>query len=203
MIRRSSTTRCPCHATLGHGLNDNAMLARYTSAFTAKAAKIKDYRTRGIIGVEDAAIIAIYTGKIDCADYYDDFIPMVAKALFPVGDPQICVPIQPSNEPVTERWASKPDIVKYNGARIETAEFTKSENAAISAVIYATAHMPRDLVERSGNARDDPQSAGHGARATRDPSTARRDVGRRRGKLEHRGRCAGVGYYSRPPEAPP
>ena len=189
----------PMPPQLSYRLNDNAMLARYASAFSTKAAKVEGYRTKGIIGVQDAVIIAIYTGKIDCADHYDVFIPMVAKALFPIGDPQLRVPVQPSNEAVTETWASKPDIVKYNGARIETAEFTKAENAPISAVLYATDHI-------LGMSWDPAAALSliHNPLATVPVPQAMLPLRGEMwidadGPLMHSGRCAGVGYYSREP----
>lgn len=185
----------PLPSSMGYQLWEPPMLLRYTSAFTTKRDKIASYRSQGIVGADDAVIVAIYTGQIDAADEYDVFMPLAAKALFPFGDPQLRVPVQPSNEPVTEVWAERPHVMKRE-AKIETTDFLKPESAFISGVLYATASVLRlwsDTDAKMLGMIYNPQATVPIRQAIL-PFRGEMWVGPD-GTLEHRGQCASIGYY--------
>jgi hypothetical protein len=185
----------PMPTSFGYHLNDTAMILRYASAFQDKRSKVAGYRAGGVVRPEDTVIIAIYTGEIDCADQYDVFSPTLAKVLFPFGDPQLHVPIETSTEEVTQHWAHKPDVPKYNGAVVDTFAFMNPENAFVSAVMYANTSILRlswNPAEALGMI--------HNHLATvplpKVILPLRCEMWVAEGELKHRGRCADVGVYS-------
>jgi type I restriction enzyme S subunit len=117
-----------------HGPVDK-LLVRYRSALEDKLRKVDVYVRQGIIAPTDAVIIAVSGWGIRDAWTWDVEFPALVKAVYPVGDPVLVVPIdspEPERVEVPPRWV----VHKTRGAPVCTDFFLEPRTAQISAVLY-------------------------------------------------------------------
>lgn len=126
--------------------NDERVL-RCTSAIADKRLKLDDYRTKGIIGTDDCAVIAVNICRLSDLDPDGDGIsqyPLSMEAVFPIGP--LAVPITRDGK-IDGPAENVPrfTVRKASGKEIDTASFLTPAFAGVSAVIQA--HQ-RDIFER-------------------------------------------------------
>jgi hypothetical protein len=127
--------------------NDERVL-RCTSAIADKRLKLDEYRAKGIIGVNDCAVIAVNICRLSDWDPDGNGIsqyPLSMEAVFPIGP--LAVSLTPDGEidgPAQNvpRFA----VRKASGKEIETTTFLTQDFAGVSAVIQA--HQ-RDMYEKN------------------------------------------------------
>ena len=123
-----------------HGPIDKLLL-RYRSVLKDKLEKVERYIDAGIIAPEDAVVIAVSNWGIRDAWTWDRTgtsieLPALAKAVYPVGEPQLVVPIdspEPERVEVPPRWT----VQKAGGTSIGTDFFLDARASRIAAVMYA------------------------------------------------------------------
>ncbi len=69
----------------GSPLSDESLILRCASALTYKLAKWQEYVSEGTVAPTDRLAIAVGLGDIDEVFLSDTGIPMILKALFPIG----------------------------------------------------------------------------------------------------------------------
>ncbi len=129
---------------------DKERVLRCTSAIADKQKKFAEYRTKGIVGASDCAVIAVNICRLSDWDVDGNGhskLPLVLEAVFPIG---------PLGVPIT--WEGKPDgpaqhmpqfaLKKVNGSEIQTANFLAPRFANVSAVVqgHQKDMFKRDLV---------------------------------------------------------
>jgi hypothetical protein len=111
------------------------LLVRYRSVLEDKLIKILDYRRAGIVDESEPVMIAVGSWGIPGAWAWDRELPALVKAVYPVGEPVLVVPIdspEPERVEVRPRWV----VRKTSGAPVGTNFFLEARTAGISAVMY-------------------------------------------------------------------
>ncbi|HMI82807.1 MAG TPA: hypothetical protein VK550_01880 [Polyangiaceae bacterium] len=98
--------------------------------------KILDCQRSDIVGEGEPVVIAVGSWGIPDAWAWDRELPALVKAIYPVGEPVLVVPIdspEPERVEVPPRWVVK----KTSGAPVGTDFFLEARTVGISAVMYA------------------------------------------------------------------
>ncbi|TRL37172.1 hypothetical protein FM996_03050 [Methylosinus sporium] len=109
---------------------------RWTAAFKEKFEKLKAYRSKGIVGNDDAYVIAIHGGQLgliplDCGV---SRLPLALETVFPVGP--LAIPFDRVTQKLGQAEVSlRFDIAKANGSTVPTTSFVDQTHAGVSAVI--------------------------------------------------------------------
>jgi hypothetical protein len=118
---------------------DQERALRCTSAITDKQKKFCKYRTQGIIGPGDCAVIAVNICRLSDWDFDGNGIsqlPLVMEAVFPIG--HIAVPITSDGKPGgPAQNVARYELRKPNASGIQTANFLDPAFANVSAVLQA------------------------------------------------------------------
>lgn len=125
---------------------EEMLILRLTSALNEKLSKIEKYRSKGIVGDGDACIIAINVSQILDADLEDHDVPMIIKALFPIGEAVIRFMTYSDKEPEFG-YDHRDAVVKRrigsngveDGASVPTTLFLDPRSGPISGVFYSSA----------------------------------------------------------------
>ena len=124
---------------------EDKLILRLTSAIYDKLSKIEKYKDKGIVGAEDACVIAVNVSRIRDADLEDHDVPMVIKALFPVGEGVLRFTPYSEEDPefgykhreaVTKKRPG-PEGVE-DGPSIPTTLFLDPRSKPISSVFYSS-----------------------------------------------------------------
>jgi len=175
---------------------EDKLLLRYRSALHDKLGKVAGYVKAGIIEPRDRVVIALNQGAIKDSDLHDTEVPLMAKALFPIGEPVMIVVPYGRGKPRVE-VPSRHEVKKKSGSRVSTTLFVTDEAASISAVLFA-----RNALWNLDWNPAKSLSVIHNPRAS--APLARRTLPTRcemwvtpKGSLRHRGKCGSFGRYSR------
>jgi hypothetical protein len=126
---------------------------------------------------------------------HDLELPAIVRALLPIGEPVMIVPIGSPQRPHVE-VPLRETVAKANGSTVSTTFFLQAETAFISDVLFASrpvwaltweAQSSMGLIHR-------PDSVVPVARRT---IPTKCEMWLENGVLEHRGDCARDGVYSR------
>jgi hypothetical protein len=175
---------------------DDRLMLRYRSALEEKARKLDEYKTAGIVGPDDAYVIAIYQGAINDSDLYDDDSPALARAVFGIGETVLRI-VPYSEQPPTVETLRREEVMKANGSPVSTTFFVEERTEFVSGVLYArealwnlewSASASLGLIHRP-NAR---VAVPRGEIPTRCEMWVEPD-----GLVSHRGKCAMFGAYAK------
>ena len=126
---------------------------RWITAIKAKADKLAEYRAKGIVGDDDAYLIAVNGCQLGALPMHHGLsqLPYAVEAVYPVGP--IAVPIDKETREfgtpyLSNQWAIK----SAKGKPIPTSMFVNKKYADVSAVIACTSDrseepiLPLDVV---------------------------------------------------------
>jgi hypothetical protein len=111
------------------------LLLRYRSALEDKLKKVGRYAEAGIVAPGDHVVIAVGGWGIPDAFMWDMDVPALVKAVYPVGEPVLVVPVESeerSHVEVPPRWV----VSKASGVKISTDPFLERRTAGVSGAIY-------------------------------------------------------------------
>jgi hypothetical protein len=170
------------------------LLLRYRSVLHDKMKKLAGYRSDGIVGDQDVVLVAINQGAIENSDLNDQEVPALLKAVLPIGEPLLVVPIDSVEKPhvITPRREA---VKKANDEPVSTTFFLEPATAFISGILFATdiwnlrwtMEESLSLIHRPGAAIPLPP----GELQTRCELWVDEE-----GFLKHRGRCGRFGHYA-------
>ncbi len=116
-------------------LDKDKTVLRYTSALRDKHLQLQKFKKRGIVAANESVIIAISGASIQDADLHDEF-PDILRAVYPIGETVLHVPIGEGIEPWTSA-TTRPEIVKAKGARVGTTAFLGEEKTDVSLILFS------------------------------------------------------------------
>jgi len=135
---------------MGALYSEESLLLRYRSVLEDKLEKIDVYVGRGIVGRDEAVLIAVNQGGILDSDMHDVDVPAIVKAVFPIG-PLSWVITPNSGEPTRTEFPLRYAIKKAKpGVEVSTTLFLEKRSAAVSGVLFARQLVWR--LERSARA---------------------------------------------------
>lgn len=120
-----------------HMPNEEIIL-RYASAFTEKRRKFEKYRSRGIVGDDDAVIIAINGGRIPHV-YSEPPLPRIVCAMYAYGTDVVTLNRE-TLEVVEEGHTYRVSLPKRSGSGVPTDSLLNSDAAFASAVVFSYAN---------------------------------------------------------------
>lgn len=128
-------------------IDTNKVLLRFRTALQDKIATFKRYIEKGIVSPTDICVIALNSSSM--ANGYDWEIPLIAKAVYPIGSLQYNIPIGPGseNKSITVNHQYQPKLFKINGASVSKDIFLSGENNHISAVIGSQHGLINDTMD--------------------------------------------------------
>jgi hypothetical protein len=174
---------------------DDRLMLRYRSALEEKTRKLDEYKAAGIVGENDAYVIAVYQGAINDSDLYDDDSPALARAVFGIGETVLRV-VPYSDQPPTVETLTREEVTKANGSPVSTTFLIEERTEFVSGILFArqaiwnlqwSASSSLGLIHRP-NAR---VPVPRGELPTRCEMWVEAD-----GRVSHRGRCAMFGAYA-------
>lgn len=109
---------------------------RWTAAFKEKCDRLNDYRLKGIVGEDDAYVIAIHGGQLAWfpLDHGISQYPLALETVFPIGPLAIPVDVETGKfgkSVTSERFS----IRNANGSPVPTTPFVDTNYAGVSAVL--------------------------------------------------------------------
>jgi hypothetical protein len=131
----------------------NEVLLRWTAAIKAKSDKLKEYRDKGIVGRDDAYVIAINGCQLGAFPLQHGVsrLPYAVEAVYPVGP--VAIPIDRTTGQVGRPFVSiRPGIHTAKGAPVSTSLFNDPAYSDVSAIIACSldrseaASLPVDIV---------------------------------------------------------
>lgn len=123
-------------------VDHDARLLRYCAAIRAKWDQLRKFRSRGIVGENDAFLIAVNGSPLPVADM-DYEIPDIVRALFGLDDPVFVLKIGAKKAPRIHH-APRSNLQKRSGAQVAITFFASPAFAAISGVMFSP-FAPWDL----------------------------------------------------------
>ncbi|RYZ68035.1 MAG: hypothetical protein EOP08_01455 [Proteobacteria bacterium] len=142
-------------------------------------------------------LIAVGQGAIKDSDLHDMHHPLMAKAVFPIGEPVWMVPIGDGRQKTRVEVPRREEITKSNGAVVKTTLFLDPASSPLSGVMYARDHVhnlawdaERDLGLIHNPSATTPLARGSIAACCEMWCTPR-------GILRHRGVCSRYGSYAK------
>ena len=118
---------------------DNNLILRYRTGLEAKLNKLDQYKASGIVGPDDAYVVALYPGDIVDSDLYDMELPALARAVFPIGETVLKVPVY-RDGPMTLETPVRENVTKVNKQRtvstVSTRFFLEPRTEFISGVLF-------------------------------------------------------------------
>lgn len=116
---------------------EGALLLRYISVLRAKLAKIVRYMSDGIVRPQDHVLVAVNQGTIVDSDLHDPDIPLMVKAVYPIGEPVFhLVPYAPGGKSRVET-PPRYHVTKKNASKVPTTLFLEPAADVISGVLFA------------------------------------------------------------------
>jgi type I restriction enzyme S subunit len=116
-------------------ISEEKIVLRFTNAIMEKYKKLLVYTSKGIIKNGDIFIIAI-NGRGIQLNMTEDPIPLILKAIYPVGDPIVNIDLL-SNEKISENFELRFGIKKSSGTPIPTDTFLNDKFSGISGLLYS------------------------------------------------------------------
>lgn len=120
---------------------------RWITAVDEKAKKLKKYRAKGIVGGNDAYIIAVNGCQLGAlpVDHGISGLPYAVEAVYPVGP--LAIPIEKATcafgKPyIGIQWSIK----SANGSPVPTSMFVNNEHAGVSAIIASSSDRSEDPI---------------------------------------------------------
>lgn len=105
--------------------SDESLILRCASALTYKLTKWQEYVSGGVVAPTDRLAIAICLGDIDEAFLSETGVPVILKALFPIGPYYMSFAVgRPDVEP-RGGYKYRDTVVKQGGALVSTTLFEK------------------------------------------------------------------------------
>ncbi len=169
-------------------------ILRYRSALEDKLAKIEGYIKDGIVTDDDAVLIAVCQGAILDSDLHDNEVPLLAKAVLPIGETVVVVTPY-SKSPHRIEVPRRDAVVKASGASVSTTLFLEPRSASISGLVFvgeSVWNLPWAAGEVLGM-RHNPMARTPLPKAI---LPLRCELWVEGETLRHTGRCARVGVYS-------
>lgn len=173
---------------------ESKLLLRYRSAIEEKLRKIDGYRNDGVVAPEDICLIAVYQGAILDSDLHDHELPAIVRAVLPIGETVMIVPLY-SDEPPHVEIPRRESIRKANEAEVSTTVFLEARAACVAGLLFvdqAIWNLPWKAVAALGIV--------HNPLATvplpRGVIPSRCELWVEDEVLRHRGRCAEYGVYA-------
>jgi len=175
---------------------DTNLILRYRQALEEKWQRLETYRSAGIVKTDDAYVIAVYQGAIDNGDLYDNELPGMARAVFPLGDTVLTAPVGGVG-PLINEVVRRNEVRKVNKAPVSTTFFLEPRTEFVSGVLFAreavwnlewSAAKSLGMIHRPGARVPVPR----GSIPVRCEMWVSDDGG-----LRHRGRCAMYGPFSK------
>lgn len=117
--------------------SEESLILRCTSALRSKAERIASYRSCGIVGEQDACVVAISLGVIEDAALrlYGPAAPFLAKAFLGVGADVVRVTIGDDASAVTN--LPRPNVAKASGASVSAQQLFDEAYSCISGVLVS------------------------------------------------------------------
>lgn len=167
---------------------------RYLSAIRDKLAKLSKYRERGIVGEDDACLVAVGQGAILDGDLCDLEVPLMVRAVFGIGSPLLVVPFYGEGEPYS-KTPPMPTVAKASGAAVPATGFLDGSASGLAGVLFAQ-HAVWNLdwnANRSLRIVHNPTATVPLGRGT---VSAYCEMWVEDGFLHHSGCCSRFGFYS-------
>lgn len=118
-----------------YGFPEEQFLMRLTGVFKCKAKKLEEYARAGLVGREQAQVVAI-SGCLLPGAPNEGPLPRIVQAILGVGHLVLQVDLS-RGETVGISAEQRDEVRKKNGEPVSTASFLDSANRHISAVIYS------------------------------------------------------------------
>lgn len=116
------------------------IILRYTSAIDEKYKKYLDYLKNGIIGHDEAYIIAVNGGGVPSSGFVDSNIegeiPLIIQAVLPYG-PYFCSVDPETRKVIDTGFSYRPEILKKGGSSVSTRIFLDEKHSGISGVLFS------------------------------------------------------------------
>jgi hypothetical protein len=131
----------------------NEVLLRWTSAIKEKSDKLKEYRAKGIVGLNDSYVIAVNGCQLGVFPLQHGVsrFPYAVEAVYAAGP--IGIPIDKETGKVGDAFVSiRPAIQNAKGAAVSTALFVDKDYAGVSAIVACSIDrseeptLPLDIV---------------------------------------------------------
>lgn len=128
---------------------DDKVILRFTNSVSEKKQRLDHYIGTGIVGLNDAYVIAINGARIEMS-LLDGPMPVIVKAVYPIGEHQVIIDTN-KMEVIEERYATRRAILKASGSPVSTQSFIDPSYSGVSGVLYAR----KPIAIHSGDARAD------------------------------------------------
>ena len=128
---------------------EEKIILRFTSSISAKKERFIEYLKKGIVGLDDAYIVAINGRSIEMVRLDPAPIPAIVKSVYPVGEPTVIIDAQ-KLEIISEQYKYRNEVIKVNQSPVSTRAFLDPTYSGISGVLYSDAAL-WDLPEQPGS----------------------------------------------------
>lgn len=129
---------------------DEKIILRFTNAISKKIDQLRSYIDSGVVDPNDTFIVAINGGNIEMHFFnFDDPLPLVIKAVYPVGDYSVTIDVE-SSKVVNEGFQVRLEILKNSGSSVSTETFLDQNYSIISGILYSSVGL-LDLPNNPGD----------------------------------------------------
>ncbi len=110
------------------------IIMRYTAAIAEKKRKYDEYEAKGVIGPDEACLIAVSGGAIWQSQ--SGVLPYILSAVLPIGDMYVTIPKRSGG--VTDTgFHYRPAVTKKSGVEVSSDVFFQDDFRSISGVVFS------------------------------------------------------------------
>ena len=115
------------------------MLLRLTNAISRKKKQLEQHQKKGIVGENDAYIIAVNGFQV-FQTFSGDEIPYIVQSVFPFGDIYNVINVM-TMEILDAGYKYRDKIIKKSGALVSTKAFLEDSFSGVSGILYSGAEL--------------------------------------------------------------
>jgi hypothetical protein len=118
---------------------EDKIILRFTNAISEKIKKREDYIKKGVIGSNDAFVIALNGGRISMT-LLEGPLPAIIGSVYPAGDYSVIFDVN-KLEIIREGYKIRDHISKSSGSAVPTNSFLDPKYSCITGILYSNAAL--------------------------------------------------------------